>query len=168
MSDSGEEYKSDLFLQLCHDEGIERHFTVKKTLQQNVVAESFNRTLLEKIRNLLSNNRLNKSFWVEAMTYASHLINKLPSSAIGGKTLIEKWSGKAATNYDMLRVVRCPSHYHASDENLEPRARKIVFLGFKRGVKGYKLWDSEDQKIALRRDVIFDESSIERIQALSR
>ena len=43
---------------------------------------------------------------------------------------------------------------------LEPRARKAVFLGFKRGVKGYKLWDYEDWKIVLSRNVTFDESSM--------
>ena len=93
------------------------------------MAERFNRTLLEKIRCLLSNNGLNKSFWAEAMTYASHLINRLPSSAIGGKTLMKMWLGKSATDYDMLRVSGCPAYYHVSDEKLEPQARKTVFLG---------------------------------------
>ena len=32
-SDNGGEYKSDLFLKLYHDEGIDRHFTVRKTSQ---------------------------------------------------------------------------------------------------------------------------------------
>ena len=43
-SDNGGEYKSDPFLQLCCDEGIERYFTVRKTPQQNEVAEKLNRT----------------------------------------------------------------------------------------------------------------------------
>ena len=43
--DNGGEYKSDPFLQLCRDEDIERHFTVRQTPQQNGVAERFNRTL---------------------------------------------------------------------------------------------------------------------------
>ena len=30
--DNGEEYTSDLFLQLCRDEDMERHFTVRETL----------------------------------------------------------------------------------------------------------------------------------------
>ena len=92
------------------------------------------------------------------MTYASHLINRL-SSVIGGKTPIEIWSGKSASDYDMLRAFGCPTYNHVSDRKLEPRAKKAVFLGFKRGVKGYKLWDFEDQKIVLSRDVTFDESS---------
>ena len=32
-SDNDGEYTSDLFLQLCHDKGKERHFTVRKTPQ---------------------------------------------------------------------------------------------------------------------------------------
>ena len=77
-SDNGGEYKSDLFPQLCRNEGIKRHFTVRETPQQNGVTERFNRTLLEKIRCLLSNSGLNKKFWAEAMTYVRHLINRLP------------------------------------------------------------------------------------------
>jgi len=34
-SDTGGEYTSNHFLQLCHDEGIERHLTIRETPQQN-------------------------------------------------------------------------------------------------------------------------------------
>ena len=85
-SDNGGEYKSNPCLQLCCDEVIKRPFIVRETPQQNVVEERLNHNLLEKIRCLLSNSRLNKSFWTEAMTYASYFINRLPSSAIGEKT----------------------------------------------------------------------------------
>jgi len=69
----------------------------------------------------------------------SHLINRFPLSVIGVKTPMEIWSGKAATDYDMLRVFEYPAYYHVNNGKLEPRARKDVFLAFKRGVKGYKL-----------------------------
>ena len=75
------------------------------------------------------------------MTYVSHLINRLPSSVMGGMTLTKMWSGKAVIDYAMLRVFGCLIYYHVSDGKLEPRARKAAFLRFKRGVKGYKLWD---------------------------
>ena len=94
------------------------------------------------------------------MTYANHLINSLSSSAIREKTPMKMWSSKTTTDYDMLRVFGRPAYYHVSNEKLEPRARKAVFLGFKRGVKGYKLWDSEDRKIVLSRDVTFNEPSM--------
>jgi len=44
-----------------------------------------NRFLLEKVQCLLSNAQLNKSFWADALEYASHLMNRLSSTAIGGK-----------------------------------------------------------------------------------
>ncbi|KAH9699706.1 hypothetical protein KPL71_024470 [Citrus sinensis] len=44
------------------NEGIKRHFTVRHTPQQNGVAEHMNRTLLEKVRCMLSNAGLDKSF----------------------------------------------------------------------------------------------------------
>jgi len=33
QSDNGGKYKSDPFLKLCRDEGIDRHFTVRETPQ---------------------------------------------------------------------------------------------------------------------------------------
>jgi len=35
-----------------------------------------------------------------------------------------------------------------------------VFVGFKRGIKGYKIWDPKDRKFILSRDVKFDEASM--------
>ncbi|KAH9741104.1 Integrase catalytic domain-containing protein [Citrus sinensis] len=117
------------------NEGIKRHFTVRHTLQQNGVAKRMNRTFLEKVRCMLSNAGLDKKFWAEAVSYASHLINRLPSAAIGGKTLMEMWSGKHAQDYDSLRIFECPAYYHVKDGKLDPRARKAIFVGFKGGVE---------------------------------
>ena len=35
-----------------------------------------------------------------------------------------------------------------------------MFVGFKKGVKCYKIWDPKDKKFILSRDVIFDETSM--------
>jgi len=98
-----------------------------------------NRTLLEKVRCFLSNAGLMKFFWADALIYASHLINRLPSSAIEGKTPMEVWSAKAAQDYDMLRIFGCPAYYHIKEDKLDHRAKKVVFLSFNRGMKGCKL-----------------------------
>ena len=42
------------------NEGIKKHFTVRHTLQHNNVADRMNRTLLEKVRCMLSNAGLDK------------------------------------------------------------------------------------------------------------
>ncbi|XP_073153484.1 uncharacterized protein [Henckelia pumila] len=91
------------FVKLCKEKGITRHRTVTGTPQQNGLAERMNRTLLERVRCMLINASLPKSFWVEALSTACYLVNRYPSSAIGFKTPMEKWSGTPA-DYSKLRV----------------------------------------------------------------
>ena len=88
-SDNGGEYTCDLFKDFCQREGIVRHFTVKGTPQQNGIAERMNHTLLEKVWCMLSNTKLNKRFWAEALFYATFLVNHLPCSGVEYKNLME-------------------------------------------------------------------------------
>lgn len=159
-SDNGGEYTLDPFMEVCRKEGIVRHFTVRGTPQQNGVAERMNRTLLEKVRCMLLDSGFSKQFWAEAVTYACHLINRLPAAANGGKTPIEIWKGTHATDYDSLHIFGCPAYYHAKESKLDPRAKKAKFLGFSTGVKGYRLWCIESKKVIISRDVTFKESEM--------
>ena len=115
------------------------------------MTKEVNRSLLEKVQWLLSNARLNKSFWVETIVYASHLING--STAIGGKTRLEIWSGKAAQDHGLLREFGSPTYFSAKDGMANSRAKRFVFLGVKRNMNGYRLWDPENKKIVLSRHV---------------
>ena len=109
---------------------------------------------------MLSNAGLGKNFWAEAVTYAQHLVNRLPSSAINGKTPLEVWYGKPATNYDTLHIFGSTTYYHVVESKLDPRAKKALFMGFNPGVKGYRLWCLEAKKTIISRDVTFDESAM--------
>ena len=53
------------------------------------MAKEMNRSLSKKVQCLLSNASLDKTFWTEALVYASHLMNCLSSTTIGGKTLLD-------------------------------------------------------------------------------
>ena len=55
------------FLRFDQNTGIGTHFTEGI----HGLAEEINRSLLEKVRRLLSNARLDKSFWAEAIVYLS-------------------------------------------------------------------------------------------------
>ncbi|KAE8674962.1 hypothetical protein F3Y22_tig00111708pilonHSYRG00377 [Hibiscus syriacus] len=159
-TENGGEYKSDPFFNVFHEYGIVRHFTVRHTPQQNGVAEHMNRTLLEKVRCMLSNAGLGKAFWAEAVTYAGHLINFLPSSAIEGKTPLEVWFGKPATDYDSLHIFGSTAYYHVKESKLDPRAKNALFMGITHGVKGFRLWCLDTKRIICNRDVTFDESAL--------
>ncbi|KAG8486717.1 hypothetical protein CXB51_020156 [Gossypium anomalum] len=116
-------------------------------------------TIMEKVRCMLSNANLPKSFWAEAASTACFLINRSPSVAIEKKTPQEVWSGNPA-NYSDLKIFGCPAYAHVNNGKLEPRSIKCVFLGYKAGVKGYKLWCPENRKVVISRDVVFDETAM--------
>ncbi|KAG8478499.1 hypothetical protein CXB51_028393 [Gossypium anomalum] len=158
-TDNALELCSDEFNRLCKSEGIMRQLTVRHTPQQNGVAERMNRTIMEKVRCMLSNANLPKSFWAEAASTARFLINRSPSIAIEKNTPQEVWSGNPA-NYSDLKIFRCPAYAHVDNGKLEPRSIKCIFLGYKAGVKGYKLWCPENRKVVISRDVVFDETAM--------
>lgn len=161
-TDNGLEYLSEEFNEFCKDHGIARHKTVRLTPQQNGLAERMNRTILERVRCMLSNANLSKSFWGEAVHTACYLINRSPSTAIDFKTPEEKWSGKAPS-YSHLRIFGCPAYIHVNEGKLEPRSRKAIFLGYPEGVKGYKVWltgSGGGGKAVISRDVVFQEDSM--------
>ncbi|GJW01837.1 retrovirus-related pol polyprotein from transposon TNT 1-94 [Tanacetum coccineum] len=109
---------------------------------------------------MLSNVGLGKEFWAEAVTYACHLVNRFPSTAIDGETPFEKWYGKPATNYDSLHVFGFAAYYHVKESKLDPRAKKTLFMGITSGIKGYRLWCLETKKTIFSRDVTFNESAM--------
>ncbi|KAG8499228.1 hypothetical protein CXB51_005739 [Gossypium anomalum] len=95
----------------------------------------------------------------EAASTACFLINRSLSVAIEKKTPQKEWSGNPA-NYSDLKIFGCPAYAHVDNGKLEPRSIKCVFLGYKAGVKGYKLWCPENRKVVISRDVVFDETAM--------
>jgi transposase InsO family protein len=160
--DNGTEYRDGDFLKFCEEHGIKRHFTVRKTPQQNGVAERLNRTIIETARCLRLNAELPKIFWAEAVDMACYIINRSPRVALDGKVAEEVWTGQEV-DYSFMRIFGCPAYVHISGEDrskLDPKSKKCILFGFKKGVKGYKLWDPVAQKVVISRDVVFDEKSM--------
>ena len=158
-TDNGGEYTSKEFEDYLKREGIVHETTVPKTPEQNGVSERMNRTLIEKVRSMLSDSKLPKKFWAEALSIATYLHNRSPTSALQGLTPYEAWTGNRP-NVSNLRVFGCDAYPHVpKDERrkMDPKARRSVFLGYEDGVKGYRLYDREKQRVFYSRDVIFNE-----------
>ena len=80
QSDNGLEYLDSVFTVYYKDNGNFRHKTVRKTPQQNGLAERMNMTILERVKCMLFNAKLSKGFWGEVTNTTCYLINRSPSS----------------------------------------------------------------------------------------
>jgi hypothetical protein len=118
------------FNSLCADHSVARIKTVPGTPQQNDVAKRMDRTILERVRCILSNADLwdKHGLWAEAANAACYLINRSPNSAIDFKISEEVWTGKPV-DYSNLRIFGCPAYAHVNNGKLVPRAQKCTFIG---------------------------------------
>jgi hypothetical protein len=70
---------------------------------------------------------------------------------------------KKKTSLQHLRVFGCDSYVHVPNENrskLDKKAKKCIFIGYKVGVKGYKIWNPDTRKTVYSRDVVFREVKV--------
>ncbi|KAH9681844.1 hypothetical protein KPL71_027113 [Citrus sinensis] len=158
-SDRGGEFTSKEFLEFCEANGIRRPLTVPRSPQQNGVAERKNRTILDMARSMLKSKRLPKEFWAEAVACAVYLSNRSPTRSVWGKTPQEAWSGRKP-GITHLRVFGSIAHVHVPDESrakLDDKSEKFIFIGYENNSKGYKLYNPNNGKIVINRDVVFDE-----------
>lgn len=118
---------------------------IRHTPQQNCVVERMNVTLLERARCMIS-------------ITDSPLVNKSPSTTIKCKTPKEIWSA-FTTNYSIFLYVWVSNL--CSWNKTGTKSQEIcIFLGYRDGIKRYKLWDSKETKFMIIRYVSFDEATI--------
>lgn len=110
-TDNGLEFLNEKFNNLWKISRINRHLTADGNPQQNDFVERFNRTILEKVKCMLSNSKLPRTFWGEAVNTTLYLINRSPSTALNFKTRQEVWSGHPP-NFKHLRVFGCAAYAH--------------------------------------------------------
>ena len=82
-------------------------------------------------------------------------------------TPYEAWMGMKP-NVSHLHVFGCGAYSHVpKDERnkIDPKARKSIFMGYGDGVKGYRLYDQDKQRIYYSRDVIFHEARKDNVQS---
>ncbi|GJV48739.1 retrovirus-related pol polyprotein from transposon TNT 1-94 [Tanacetum coccineum] len=90
---------------------------------------------------------LSKVLWAEDTTMSTYLVNRSPLSSIGFKTPV-----------DMLGFFGCLASIKKG--MLEPVKVKCIFLGYRKGIVGNKLWRLDDvtSKVVLYRNMGFNES----------
>jgi hypothetical protein len=99
-------------------------------------------------------------FWGEAVNTAVYLLNRAPTKSLDSKTPFEAWHGRKP-RVSHLKTFGCTAsvklvgpHQH----KLADRSRKMVFLGYETGTKGYRFYDPTTSKLVVSRDVVFNEN----------
>ena len=156
-SDGAKEYIS-LSKTLFDELGINYTYSAPYTLEQNSVAERFNRTLLNRVRALLVEATLPKKYWGEAAIVATYLYNRTPNSSINYKTPYEMRYNKQP---DISHVRTWGSlAYKRIDSNLitklDPRANRYYIIGYIEP-NIYKLLDPTTSKTTIARDLVIFE-----------
>ena len=101
-----------------------------------------NRSLMEKARSMRSGVGLGQEFWALAVDTACYLKNGSPTSALVDKTPYEVWSGQKPYVAHLI-IFCCEAFVHVPKKKrskLDNKAEKCIFVGYKDGIKGYKLW----------------------------
>lgn len=160
-SDNGGEFCSNEFENFFRENGIKHEKTVPKSPQQNGISERLNRTLIEKVRTMLSDAALPKSFWAEALNTAAYVHNRSPTASLNKVTPYEALIGrKPSVSHFRTFGSICYSHVPKDERGkLDSKSRKCLFVGYGQFSKGYRVYDIENKKTIISRDVIFDESN---------
>lgn len=159
-SDNGGEYIDKELQDYLKSEGIEFQHTVAYTPQQNGVAERKNRYLVEAVRCMLIDSRMEKCFWGEAICTANFVQNRVVTKATGC-TPFERWFD-SKPNFDNFRIfgencaVWIPKEKR---KKLDDTSVVLKFVGYDEEAKAYRLVDPETKKITLSRDVSFLKTS---------
>ncbi|GJZ45434.1 retrovirus-related pol polyprotein from transposon TNT 1-94 [Tanacetum coccineum] len=139
--DNRTEFKNNDMNRFCGMKRIKREFSVARTSQQNGVAESKNRTLIEAAMTMLADSLLPTTFWAKAVSIACYVQNRVLVTKPHNKTPYEllhgKFEGKAdegflvrySVNSNAFRVFN--SRTRKVEENLH-----IKFLENKSNVTG--------------------------------
>lgn len=81
-TDRGGEFNSFEFNEFCKEHVIKRQLTTIYTPQQNRVTERKNRTIMNMVKCMLSEKKIPKTFWPEAVNWTRHVLNRSPTLAV--------------------------------------------------------------------------------------
>jgi hypothetical protein len=157
--DNGGEFCENEFKEFCKKCSVESHNTIPYTPQENGFAERMNTTLMKNERCMLSVSKLGHEFDAEAMGTTCYLVNRSPSSALDDKNRREVQNSKKPS-LTHIEVFGCDGYVQVPKENkskLDKNDEISVFIGYKYGLKGYKIWYPETNKVVYSRDLVFIE-----------
>jgi hypothetical protein len=110
---------------------------------------------------MLKANNLSNWFWREAVQTTVYVLNRAPTNGVEGATPFEIWYGKKPSVHH-LRTFGCIAYVKNTTPHLrklEDRGGRMIFVGYEKGTKAYRVYDAVTQHVHITRDVVFDEAA---------
>ena len=155
-SDNGPEYKlTDSFA----NKGIEHQTSCVECPQQNGRVERKHQHIQSVARALIHQSSVPKVFWTFAVLHAVYLINRLLSKKTDNMSPFHIINSKIAdiSNFKCFGFLCYASTLTNNRKKLDNRARMSIFIGYKKGMKGYIVFDLNNREIFISRNVRFYE-----------
>ncbi|WJZ98853.1 hypothetical protein VitviT2T_017352 [Vitis vinifera] len=114
---------------------------------------------MEMTRCMLHEKELPKKLWAEAANTAVFLLNRLPTRVLQKKTPFEAWFGYKP-DLKNLRTFGCLCFSYVPQvkrDKLDKKAEPGVFIGYSNSSKAYRIFQPQNGKILVSRDVKFME-----------
>ncbi|CAB0043199.1 unnamed protein product [Trichogramma brassicae] len=156
--DNGTEFCNEAFRSFLSEKGIQLCTSAPYCPEQNGRIERENRTIVESARTMLLENPLPRNLWAEAVNTAVYTLNRTISANNNKITPYEQWCKKKPSVKHMYpfgttAFVHVPS---MGRTKFDSKARKTVLVGYHDECNdNYRLYDLENRKIIVSRDVKF-------------
>ncbi|GJT93342.1 putative reverse transcriptase domain-containing protein [Tanacetum coccineum] len=158
--DNGTEFKNNDMNQFCGMKGIKREFSVARTPQQNGVAERKNRTLVEAARTMLADSLLPTIFWVEAVSTACYVQNRVLVTKPHNKTPYELLHGRPPS-ISFMRPFGCPVTILNTLDPLgkfNGKADEGFFVRYSINSKAFRVFNTRTRKVEENLHITFLEN----------
>jgi hypothetical protein len=159
-TDGGGEWTSKEFELWLQGEGIVHHTTAPYTPEKNGVAERYNRTLMESARCMLYAKSVPLSLWAEAVHHANYVLNRTLTK--GNDVTPYEAYFNVKPDVSNLFIFGSKVYYHVPKElrrKLDAKCKVGIVVGICDTTKAFRIWDFEDKRIRISRDVCIDESA---------
>lgn len=102
-------------------------------------------------------------FWADAVGAAVYLKNRSVAAGLQGRTPYEMWHG-CKLDVGHIRIFGIIIMVHVPTLNRtkwQKKSKKMILVGFRENIKGYRVYGPSSHKVTYSRDVIIMEKAME-------
>jgi hypothetical protein len=128
---------------------IKRELSTPHNPKQNGVAERKNQSVMEAVKAMIHDQELAMYLWAEAARTVVYVQNRSPHKVLENKTPDEVFSGEVP-EVSHLRIFGCLVYIHIPKDKrikLDPSGKKVIFFGYSKTSKAYRVYVPGYKKI---------------------